>query len=129
MGYFHSKKIKNVTFSQIKEKVIEELSKESFGIVSEIDIQATMKNKLNKDYLPHLILGACNPVYADKILSVAPTISTLLPCNVTIRSISDNEVEVAVINSVKQLSIVNLPEMVELASGVDSQLVSVLERL
>lgn len=129
MTYYHSKRFTDVKFSDIKSRILEELSKEGFGVVSEIDIQATMKQKLNKEYPPHLILGACNPVYADQILSIEPTINTLLPCNVTIRSVSDNEIEVAVVNPKALLSIVDLPEMVEMAAGVEEQLINVLERL
>ena len=76
----------------------EALKAEGFGVLTEIDIQATMKKKLDKDYLPHLILGACNPVYADKVLSIDPNISTMLPCNVTIRQLENGEIEVAAIN-------------------------------
>ncbi|MFT6443080.1 MAG: hypothetical protein ACJASM_002638, partial [Salibacteraceae bacterium] len=84
MKYFNSKTITGTTISVIRPKVEEELQKEGFGVLTEIDIQATMKKKLDKDYLPHVILGACNPVYADKVISIEPTISTMLPCNVTL---------------------------------------------
>lgn len=98
MKYYNSKTIKATTIGAIRPKVEEELKKEGFGVLTEIDIQATMKKKLDKDYLPHLILGACNPVYADKVLSIEPTISTMLPCNVTLRQLENGDVEIAVID-------------------------------
>lgn len=98
MKYYNSKTIKATTIGAIRPKVEEELKKEGFGVLTEIDIQATMKKKLDKDYLPHVILGACNPVYADKVLSIEPTISTMLPCNVTLRQLENGDVEIAVID-------------------------------
>ena len=87
MEYFKSRIIAETALAELRPKVEEELKKEGFGILTEIDLQATMKVKLDKDYLPHIILGACNPVYADKVLSIEPTISTMLPCNVTLREL------------------------------------------
>lgn len=98
MKYYHAKTIKATTIEAIRPKVEEELKKEGFGVLTEIDIQATMKKKLDKDYLPHVILGACNPVYADKVLSIEPTISTMLPCNVTLRQLPNGDVEIAIID-------------------------------
>ncbi len=129
MSYSYSKTVSGTDFNSLRNKIEAELQKEGFGIVSEVDIQATMKKKLNKDYLPHLILGACNPVYADKILSIEPTISTLLPCNVTLREISASEIEVSMINPTSLLSIVGLPKMVEMASDVETQIKSMIDRL
>lgn len=87
MNYYNSKIITGITIAAIRAKVEEELKKEGFGILTEIDIQATMKDKLDIDYLPHFILGACNPIYAHKVISIEPTISTMLPCNITIREL------------------------------------------
>ncbi|MBV6484763.1 MAG: hypothetical protein KFKLKKLM_01278 [Flavobacteriales bacterium] len=98
MKYYHAKTINATTIEAIRPKVEEELKKEGFGVLTEIDIQATMKKKLDKDYLPHVILGACNPVYADKVLSIEPTISTMLPCNVTLRQLPNGDVEIAIID-------------------------------
>ena len=88
-----------------------------------------MKNKLNKDYLPHLILGACNPVYADKILSIEPTISTMLPCNVTIRELDNGDVEIAMIAPAVAMSTIGNKEMEQAANEVEQKLMNVLNNI
>lgn len=98
MKYYNSKIINSTTVATIRPKVEAALKEEGFGVLTEIDLQATMKKKLNKDYLPHLILGACSPVYADKVVSIEPTISTMLPCNVTLRELGNGNVEIAIID-------------------------------
>ncbi|HLS11646.1 MAG TPA: DUF302 domain-containing protein, partial [Flavobacteriaceae bacterium] len=107
MKHYQSKIIKGVSVDEIRLKVEEELKKAGFGVLTEINIQKVMKEKLDKDYLPHVILGACSPVYADKILSVDPSISTLLPCNVTLRDMGDGNVEVATMNIMEVMKIVD----------------------
>ena len=129
MKYYNSKTIAKTTLAAIKPKVVEELKKEGFGILTEIDLQATMKNKLNKDYLPHVILGACNPVYADKILSIEPTISTMLPCNVTIRELDNGDVEIAMIAPAVAMSTIGNKEMEQAANEVEQKLRTVLNNI
>lgn len=106
----------------IRSKVEAALKAEGFGVLTEIDIQATMKKKLEKDYLPHLILGACNPVFADKVLSVDQHISLMLPCNVTIRELEDQEVEVAVINPLEAMKPIDNPSIEGYAREVSDKL-------
>jgi len=107
MDYFNSKNIKGTTVADTRSKVEEALKTEGFGVLTEIDLQATMKKKLGKDYLPHLILGACNPVFADKVLSVDQHISLMLPCNVSIREMANGAVEVAMINPLEAMKSIN----------------------
>lgn len=107
MDYFNSKNIKGTTVADTRSKVEEALKAEGFGVLTEIDIQATMKKKLDKDYLPHVILGACNPVFADKVLSVDQHISLMLPCNVSIRELGNGAVEVAMINPLETMKSIN----------------------
>jgi uncharacterized protein (DUF302 family) len=122
MDYFNSKNIKGTTVAEIRSKVEDALKSEGFGILTEIDIQATMKEKLDKDYLPHLILGACNPVFADKVLSVNQHISLLLPCNVTIRALENEVVEVAMINPLEAMETVGSPIIESYAREVSEKL-------
>lgn len=100
MSYFISRKVKGSSVAELRPRVEESLKNVGFGVLTEIDIQAVMKKKLDKDYLPHLILGACSPVYADKVLSIDPNVSTMLPCNVTLRELEGGVVEIAAVNPV-----------------------------
>lgn len=129
MKYYFSKRFKNVTLDALRPKLEEELKKEGFGVLTEIDIQATMKKKLDKDYLPHVILGACNPVYADKVLSVEPTISTMLPCNVTLRQLETGEIEVAIIDTSAAMAVIDNPTLKAYANEVNDKLERVLANL
>ena len=129
MNYYHSKIIKGTTLEALKPKVVEELKKEGFGVLTEIDLQATMKNKLNKDYLPHLILGACNPVYADKVLSIEPTVSTMLPCNVTMRELGNGDVQIAMIAPSVAMSAIGNTALAEAAQDVEEKLKTILNNI
>jgi len=129
MKYFNSKTIKATTIEAIRPKVEEELKKEGFGVLTEIDIQATMKKKLDKDYLPHIILGACNPVYADKVLSIEPTISTMLPCNVTLRQLENGDVQIAVIDPLAAMGAVGNTALEIHAKEVNDKLIRVLANI
>lgn len=129
MNYYQSKIIANTTVEKLRPKVEEELKKVGFGVLTEIDIQKTMKKKLDKEYLPHLILGACSPVYADKIISVEPHISTLLPCNVTLRDLGDGNVEVSSMNPLKAMQAVKNEKVKPIAEEVQNQLSAVLKNL
>ncbi|MBP9186564.1 MAG: DUF302 domain-containing protein [Bacteroidia bacterium] len=129
MKYYNSKTIVGTTLVAIKPKVEEELKKQGFGVLTEIDLQATMKKKLDKDYLPHVILGACNPVYADKVLSIEPTIATMLPCNVTIRELGNGDVEVAMIAPAIAMSAVGNDLLAQAANEVQEKLNEVLNNI
>jgi uncharacterized protein (DUF302 family) len=129
MKYYSSRNLGKIGFADAKEKVVIALQKEGFGVLTEIDIQSTMKKKLNKDYLPHLILGACNPVMADKVLQAEPHISTMLPCNVSLRELENGEVEVAAINPVAAMAPVGNALVEPVAKEVQEMLNRVLESL
>lgn len=129
MKYFNSKTINDTTVAAIRPKVEEELKKEGFGVLTEIDIKAIMKEKLDKDYLPHLILGACNPSYADKVISIEPTISTLLPCNVTLRELLNGGVEIAIINPSVAMGAIGNTDLETAAKEVEEKLRNVLNKL
>lgn len=129
MNYFNAKKLKGTTMTAARLKVEAALKTEGFGVLTEIDIQATMKKKLDKDYLPHLILGACNPVFADKVLSVDQHISLMLPCNVSIRELGNEEVEVAVINPLEAMKAIGNPLIDGYAKEVSEKLNRALENV
>lgn len=129
MKYYHSKIISDTTLSALRPKVEAALKSEGFGILTEIDLQATMKKKLDKDYLPHVILGACNPVFADKVLSIEPAISTMLPCNVTLRELGNGAVEVAMMAPSAAMNAIGNDELTQAANEVQTMLDRALEMI
>ncbi|WKV13507.1 DUF302 domain-containing protein [Marivirga harenae] len=129
MNYYHSKILKDKDFNTVRSEVESALKEEGFGVLTEIDFKATMKIKLDKDYLPHVILGACNPTYADKVVSIEPHISTMLPCNVTIREMEDGNIEVTAIDPASAMAVVENEELVQHAKEVNNMLKNVLEAI
>jgi uncharacterized protein (DUF302 family) len=129
MNYCNTKVIPGTSVAAIRPIVEDALKTEGFGVLTEIDIQATMKKKLDKNYLPHLILGACNPGYADKVLSIDPNISTMLPCNVTIRELETGEIEIAAIDPSVAMSGVGNQALEVHAKEVNEKLQRVLNKI
>lgn len=129
MKYYNAKIVENTTLSALRPKVEAALKKQGFGVLTEIDLQATMKAKLDKAYLPHVILGACNPVFADKVLTAEPRISTMLPCNVTLRELGNGNVEVAAMDPMGAMSAVDNKEVAQLAQEVQQLLENVIKEI
>jgi len=128
MKYYIAKKI-NATFQEAIEKVTEELKKEGFGIISEIDIQAKLHEKLGVDFRKYKILGACNPSFAHQALTLEDKIGTMLPCNVIVQEVSENETEVAAINPVISMQGVQNKNLEEIAKEVTDRLEKAISRL
>lgn len=129
MKYYNSKIISETTIAAIRQRVEAALKNEGFGVLTEIDLQATMKEKLDEDYLPHLILGACSPVYAHKVMRIEPTISTMLPCNVTLRELANGAVEIAIIDPSVAMGAVGNAALKTLAKEVQEKLMNVLNNI
>jgi len=127
MQYYFSKKL-NTTFDDALVRVTDELKKEGFGILTEIDVQAAMKKKLNLDFRKYRILGACNPPFAHKALEAEDKIGTMLPCNVIVQE-TDGGVEVAAIDPVASMQAVENPALRGIATEVRSKLEKVIESL
>lgn len=122
-------KIVELGFDDAVERVTEELAKEGFGILSVIDVQATLKTKLDKDMRPYRILGACNPGLADQAVTAVPEIGLLLPCNVLVREDEDGQVHVSFMDPGAVLGMVNDPRVDSLAGMVKQKLERVLAAL
>ena len=113
----------NGTLDDVKPKVVQALKAQGFGILTEIDVQKTLKQKLDVDFQPYQILGACNPHFAHRALSVDESIGLLLPCNVVLRqgsdgvdvSIQDPEVMFSVVDKDKQRLMLGFPQEVKRA--------------
>ncbi len=117
------------SFDVAIEKVIQELQKEGFGVLTDIDVAATLKKKLNQDMPPYRILGACNPPLAHRALVAEPSIGLLLPCNVVVRQDDAGEVQVEFMDPNAVLDLVNKPEIHQLASEVRQKLERVMQAL
>lgn len=116
-------------FEEAIERVTEELAKEGFGILTVIDVQATLKAKLDEDMRPYRILGACNPVLAHQAICAVPDIGLLLPCNVLVREDDEAQVHVDFMDPGSVLGLVNDPRVDPLAVQVKQKLENVLAAL
>ena len=116
-------------FDDAVAKVTEELSKEGFGVLSEIDVAATLKKKLDEDMPPYKILGACNPPLAHQAVTAVPEIGLLLPCNVLVRQDDAGQVHVSFMDPGAVLGLVDVPEVEPLAAEVKSRLTRVMDNI
>ena len=126
MNYYNTKLV-NLSFDNAIAKIVDELKKEGFGILTEIDVKETLKKKLDVDFRKYKILGACNPPFAYKALQVENKIGTMLPCNVIIQETEDGKVEVSTINPLVSMQTVKNPELESVAAQVADKLKKVLE--
>lgn len=117
------------SFEDAISKVTNELQKEGFGVLTEINVKAVMKKKLDIDKRPYTILGACNPVLANKAISAEPDIGLLLPCNVLVREEENGDITVAFMDPSAVLTLVEKEGIEELAAEVKSRLERVRDAL
>jgi uncharacterized protein (DUF302 family) len=128
MSYHFSKTLR-VPFAEAVQKVTGELKKEGFGVLTEIDVQETLKKKLNVDFRPYRILGACNPPFAYQALQLEDKIGAMLPCNVVVQELSSGAIEVSAVDPVASMQAIDNPELAGVARQVQAKLKRVIDSL
>ncbi len=126
---YHNSKTVNFSYEEAINKVTEELKKEGFGVLTEIDVKETLKKKLDIDFRKYKILGACNPPLAYKALSSEENIGVMLPCNVIVQETSDGSVRVSAINPMVAMQSVGNENLSSVAEEVSMKLKKVIENL
>jgi uncharacterized protein (DUF302 family) len=128
MSYHFSKKL-DVPFDQAVARVTEALRREGFGVLTDIDVSATMKAKLGEEFRPYRILGTCNPELAHRALQLEDKIGTMLPCNVIVQQHEGGGVEVSAVDPVASMQAIKNPGLAELANEVQAKLKKVVAGL
>ncbi|MUP39400.1 DUF302 domain-containing protein [Labilibaculum euxinus] len=128
MSYYKSK-ILNSNFEDAELQVRRLLQKEGFGVLTEIDIQQKLHEKLNVKFRRYKILGACNPLYAYEALKAEDKIGTMLPCNVIIQELKEGRIEIAAVNPIESMMAVKNKSLNEIASEIKEKLAKVIDSL
>jgi uncharacterized protein (DUF302 family) len=128
MEYYFSKTI-NDSFENAIQKVTESLKSEGFGILTEIDLKATFKKKLDVDFYNYTILGACNPPFAHKALMAEDKIGTMLPCNVIVQEKVAGQIEVSAVDPAASMQAVENDKLAEIATEIRDRLKKAIDQL
>jgi uncharacterized protein (DUF302 family) len=128
MNYYFSKTL-DMPFDKAIEKVTLVLQSKGFGVLTEIDVKATLKKKLDVDFRNYRILGACNPPFAYQALQADDKIGTMLPCNVIVQETADGKVEVSAIDPIASMQAVQNPSLGDVAKQVQNMLKEAVENL
>ncbi len=128
MSYYFSKTL-DLSFDDAIDHVVEGLKTEGFGVLTDIDVKATLKKKLDVDFRRYRILGACNPPYAHAALEAEDKIGTMLPCSVIVQEMPDGTVEVAAIDPIASMQAIQNPALGDIANEVQAKLQQVVNDL
>ena len=126
---YHFSKTLNITFEEAISRVKDELKSEGFGVLTEINVNETLKEKLNVDFRNYRILGACNPSFAYQALQAEDKIGTMLPCNIIVQEHGDRDVEVSAVDPIASMQAIENLSLQEIAGQVQAKLKRVIERL
>lgn len=129
MSYYFAKTLDADDFDAAVEKVVAALKEEDFGVLTDIDVRSTMKQKLGADFRNYRILGACNPALAHEALQAEDKIGTMLPCNVIVQEAGDHRFEVAAVDPVASMQAVGNEGLGGIAQTVQQKLKAVVDRL
>jgi uncharacterized protein (DUF302 family) len=128
MSYTIDRVIKDVDFEDVDRRARQALTDHGFGVLTEIDVKATMKKKLDKDMSAYRILGACNPGMAWEAIGVEPRVGAMLPCNVILREVSEG-IEVSAVDPLASMSAIDNDELKQVAGKVRDMLSEVVESI
>ena len=128
MKYYFNKTVKG-TFEGVIDTVTQGLKEEGFGVLTEIDVTATLKEKLDIDFKKYRILGACSPPYAYKALQAEDKIGTMLPCNVIVQEIEEGVFEVAAVNPMASMQAVENKKLSKVAEEITDKLEKIINKL
>lgn len=128
-SYTINKVMSGIDFDEAVTRTREALSEKGFGVLTEIDVKATLKKKIDADVGNYLILGACNPRMAHEAMKIEPRVGAMLPCNVILRSVGDREVEVSAIDPVASMTAIENDELKAVAAKVRDLLRSAVEAI
>jgi uncharacterized protein (DUF302 family) len=128
MSYTISRRIDGASFEVVEARTREALSSKGFGVLTEIDVKATMKKKIDRDMDAYLILGACNPKMAWEAIGLEPQVGAMLPCNVILRQVGDG-VEVSAVDPVASMSAIDNAELKAVAGDVRALLAEAVEAI
>ncbi len=128
MSYTFNKTL-DLDFDTAIETVTNALAEEGFGVLTTIDVKATLKKKIDVDFRPYMILGACNPSLAHKALLAEPYIGTMLPCNVVVQVNDQGKTQVSAVDPAASMQAVENPKLAEIAGGVRDKLKKVIDAL
>lgn len=129
MNYYINKTLKGISFEEGIEKISEALKTEGFGILTEIDLKATLKKKLDVDFYNYKILGACNPHFAYKALQAEDKIGTMLPCNVIVQEKTKGEIEISAVDPMASMQAVENQNLGGLAKEVKKKLENCIDKI
>ncbi len=129
MSYYINKTLKNISFEDGIARITESLKNEGFGILTEIDLKATLKKKLDVDFYNYKILGACNPGFAYKALLAENKIGTMLPCNVIVQEKKPGEIEISAVDPMASMQAVESENLGDLAKEVKKKLENCINAL
>jgi len=129
MSYYFSTLLHKTSYEAAIELVTEKLKTEGFGVLTQIDVKETLKKKIDADFRPYIILGACNPHFANKALRAEGKLGVFLPCNVVVEQHDDGSVEVATVDPHAMMASVTNPELAPLAEDVKERMLRVLKEV
>ncbi len=126
---YHISKTVTGEFDHIVARATEALAAEGFGVLTQIDVQATLKKKLDVDFRKYLILGACNPGYAHQALLAENKIGTMLPCNLVVQEHDNGEIEVSAVDPIASMMAIENPTLGEIATTIQAKMRKVIEAI